>query len=151
MPRSNRKSKPINRRAAAFAVKNKFRAFPIIHVVQVCTGDVIEVVFDLGFGLSKKERIGLSGIVAPSIRTKAVEEKNLGDIAKMKLDHMLANSSCIECVIDGKDSAGRHTGVLFDTGPESVNERMMNGGFVWSIVDSSKDLEMLRVLQGSEF
>ena len=151
MPKSNRKGKQVNKRAVLFAVKNKFRSFPILHISQVYSGDIVELTLDLGFGIFKKERIGLSGIVAPSIRTKSAEEKQLGDLAKHELTKLLNNSDNLECVIDGKDSVGRFTGVLYDSGPVTINERLMNGGFVWSVVDSSKELEMLRILQGSEF
>lgn len=150
MPKS-KKYKPANKRALAFAVKNKFRAYPIFHIGQVVSGDVVDLTLDLGFTLFKRERVALSGIVAPAIRTKGAEEKVLAEKAKAELERLLTCSEQLECVVDGKDKNGRTTGVLFSKAGESINEQLMNGGFVWSVVDAAKDLEMLRVLQGSDF
>lgn len=150
MPKS-KKGKPGIKRALDFAVKHKFRAFPVFHVGQVTSGDVVDLTLDLGFTLFKQERVALSGIVAPSIRTKGVEEKALAEKAKTELGRLLNAADQLECVVDGKDKNGRTTGVLFGKVGESLNDQLMNGGFVWSIVDETKDLGMLRILQGSDF
>jgi len=151
MPKLGKKNKPANKRALAFAVRNKYRAFPVFHVSQVLSGDTADVTLDLGFTLFKRERVVLSGIVAPSLRTKSAEEKMLADKAKNELEKLLLTSHKLECVVDGKDKSGRTTGVLFSSEGESINEQLMNQGFVWSVEDGAKDLDMLRVLQGSEF
>ena len=147
MPRQ--KKKAANKRALVFAVRNKYRAFPVVRVVKVASGDTVELILDLGFTVFKQERVVLSGIVAPSIRTTSAEEKILGEKAKVELEHVAVHSDNLECVVDGKDKHGRTTGVLFSTADESINEHMMNGGFVWS-ADSPKDMEMLRLLQSPD-
>jgi len=148
MPKSKH-NRPGNKRAIAFAVKNQYRAFPVFHVNTVSSGEVVDLTLDLGFTLFKKERIALSGIVAPSMRTQSVEEKALGEKAKAALEQLLDSASQLECVVDGKDKNGRTTGVLFGKDGPSINEQLMNSGFVWSIVDETRDLGMLRVLQGN--
>ena len=44
-------------------------------VVKVVDGDTIDVVIDLGFDLSKKERVRLAGIDTPESRTRDLDEK----------------------------------------------------------------------------
>lgn len=150
MPK-RKKKKPANKQALAFAVKHAYRAFPVIQVHAALSGDVVDVTLDLGFTLFKKERVSLSGIVAPSIRTKAAEEKELGNCAKLELARLLREATQLECVVDGKDGVGRTSGVFFGQYDESVNEKLLNTGFVWSSSDTVRDVEMLQILQGNEF
>ena len=44
-----------NKRALAYAVHNKYRAFPVLQVSKVIDGNTIDMVLDLGFTLFKKE------------------------------------------------------------------------------------------------
>ena len=56
--------------------------YKIKEVVKVVDGDTVDIVIDLGFDLTKKERVRLAGIDAPESRTKDLEEKELGLDAK---------------------------------------------------------------------
>jgi len=152
MPLRKKKYTHGNKHALCFAVKHKYRAYPVQMVHTVPSGDVVNVTVDLGFTLFKYERVGLSGIEAPSTRTKGVEEKQLGDTARVELERLLRTASDLECVVDGSDKYGRTVAVFFSgDSPVSINEQLLNGGFVWSATDSNKDIEMLQLLQGSEF
>ena len=44
--------------------------YAIKEVVKIVDGDTIDVVIDLGFDLTKKERIRLAGIDTPESRTR---------------------------------------------------------------------------------
>ena len=44
--------------------------YAIKEVVKVVDGDTIDVLIDLGFDLTKKERIRLAGIDTPESRTR---------------------------------------------------------------------------------
>ena len=46
--------------------------------VKVLDGDTIDVLIDLGFDLSKKERVRIAGVDTPEKRTRDLEEKELG-------------------------------------------------------------------------
>jgi micrococcal nuclease len=143
------KARAANKRALTFAVRHKYRAYPVLGVPCVHAGDVAELTLDLGFSLSKREKVALSGVIAPSQRTQSAEEKQLARNAKKALVALLDKSCELECVVDGKDKTGRTTGVLFSgEAPLSINEQLMNGGFVWSTADERRDLEMLQTLQG---
>ena len=51
-------------------------------VVKVVDGDTLDVVIDLGFFVSVKQRVRLDGINTPETRTKNLREKELGLKAK---------------------------------------------------------------------
>ena len=44
--------------------------YAVKEVVKVVDGDTIDIIIDLGFDLSKKERVRLAGIDAPESRTR---------------------------------------------------------------------------------
>jgi micrococcal nuclease len=52
--------------------------YAIKEVVKIVDGDTVDVIIDLGFNLSKKERIRLAGIDTPESRTRDLEEKSNG-------------------------------------------------------------------------
>ena len=56
--------------------------YAIKEIVKIVDGDTIDIVIDLGFSLSKKERVRLAGIDSPESRTKDLEEKAMGIEAK---------------------------------------------------------------------
>ena len=45
---------------------------------RVVDGDTVDISIDLGFDLTKKERVRLAGIDTPETRTKDTKEKELG-------------------------------------------------------------------------
>ena len=55
-------------------------------ILRVVDGDTVDVDIDLGFGVwMHKERIRLHGIDTPESRTRDLEEKKYGLIAKQKI------------------------------------------------------------------
>ena len=64
--------------------------YKIKEVVRVVDGDTVDILIDLGFDLTKKERVRLAGIDTPESRTKDLEEKELGLEAKDFLERRLS-------------------------------------------------------------
>ena len=65
-------------------------------VVKVIDGDTVDVNIDLGFGVwLKKERVRLRGIDTPESRTRDLEEKKYGLLAKLFLQKMLDEGKLI--------------------------------------------------------
>ena len=64
--------------------------FRVTKINRVVDGDTIDVTIDLGFDLTKKERVRITGVDTPEKRTRDKEEKALGIDAtnwmKEKLD-----------------------------------------------------------------
>ena len=77
-------------------------------LVKVVDGDTIDVDFDLGFGVwLRNQRIRMMGIDTPESRTRDLEEKKFGLLAKDKLQTLLANGKVLKTFKDGKGKFGR--------------------------------------------
>ena len=57
-------------------------------LIRVVDGDTIDCILDLGFDVSIKERVRLKGLDTPEIRTKDLNEKELGFKAKKFVEDM---------------------------------------------------------------
>ena len=44
--------------------------YAIKEIVKIIDGDTIDIIIDLGFSLTKKERVRLAGIDTPECRTR---------------------------------------------------------------------------------
>ena len=122
-------------------------------------GDTIDVLIDLGFDLSKKERVRIAGVDTPEKRTRDLEEKELGIDATNWLKDKL------EGAIDGDDDLiirtelvggvgkyGRLLGWLYiGDEPVSLNEQMITQGYAHAYDGGTKDmnLEKLREIRRS--
>ena len=122
-------------------------------------GDSIDVLIDLGFDLSKKERVRIAGVDTPEKRTRDLEEKELGIDATNWLKDKL------EGAIDGDDDLiirtelvggvgkyGRLLGWLYiGDSTVSLNEDMITEGYAWAYDGGTKqkDFEQLREIRRS--
>ena len=82
-------------------------------IVRVIDGDTVDVDIDLGFGVwLKKQRIRLYGIDAPESRTRDLEEKKYGLVAKaFVLAHLpLGSTRTLTTVQDKTGKYGRILG-----------------------------------------
>ena len=81
-------------------------------IVRVVDGDTVDVDIDLGFGVwMHKERIRLYGIDTPESRTRDLEEKKFGLLAKKQVEHFLPKDS-IQTLVTVKDKAGKYGRIL---------------------------------------
>jgi micrococcal nuclease len=96
--------------------------YAIKEVIKVVDGDTIDILIDLGFDLTKKERVRLAGIDTPESRTRDLEEKAMGIEAKEFLTRRLtdgvASGLRVKTEKDGK--YGRMLGWLF-CGDTNIN------------------------------
>ena len=100
--------------------------YAVKEVVRVVDGDTVDVVFDLGFSLFKKERVRLAGIDTPESRTRNLEEKAMGLEAKDKVVHELTSAGSIVCQTEKEGKYGRILGWLYlDGGAGSLNKQRM--------------------------
>ena len=133
--------------------------FRVTEIVKVIDGDTIDVVIDLGFNLSKKERVRIAGVDTPEKRTRNKEEKALGIDATYWLKNEL------ETAITGADDLIIRTELVGGTGKYgrllgwcyigdsdvSLNERMIEQGYAWEYDGGTKqkDFEELREIRRS--
>jgi micrococcal nuclease len=126
--------------------------YAIKEIVKVVDGDTIDIVIDLGFNLSKKERVRLAGIDSPESRTKDLEEKELGleskEFLKRRLEDGKASGLRVKTEKDGK--YGRMLGWIY-CGETNVNTEMVDRGYAWFYNGGSKkkDLNELRLKRGT--
>ena len=126
--------------------------YAIKEIVKVVDGDTIDIVIDLGFNLSKKERVRLAGIDSPESRTKDLEEKELGleskEFLKRRLEDGKASGLRVKTEKDGK--YGRMLGWIY-CGETNVNTEMVDRGYAWFYSGGSKkkDLNELRLKRGT--
>lgn len=133
--------------------------FRVTKINKVVDGDTIDVTIDLGFDLTKKERVRVAGIDTPEKRTRDLEEKALGIDAtnwlKEKLQKAVAGNDDLLIrteLVGGVGKYGRLLGWLYiGDEPVSINEEMIGEGYAWPYDGGKKqkDFEELRVLRRS--
>jgi endonuclease YncB( thermonuclease family) len=125
--------------------------YAIKEVIKVVDGDTIDILIDLGFDLTKKERVRLAGIDTPESRTRDLEEKAMGIEAKEFLTRRLtdgvASGLRVKTEKDGK--YGRMLGWLF-CGDTNINTEMVYRGYAWEYDGGKKEksLDDLRIKRG---
>ena len=134
--------------------------FRVVSIDKVVDGDTIDVTIDLGFDLSKKERVRVAGIDTPEKRTRNLEEKALG------LDATAWIKEHLEGAINGDDDLiirteldggvgkyGRLLGWLYiGDAVVSLNEKMIDEGYAWAYDGGkkNKDFEELREIRRNQ-
>ena len=133
--------------------------FRVTKINRVVDGDTIDVTLDLGFSLTKKERVRIAGVDTPEKRTRDKEEKTLGIDAtnwmKEKLTETIKGDE--ELVIrtelkGGVGKYGRLLGWLYIGDDEfSLNEQMITEGYAWAYDGGTKqkNFEDLRAIRRS--
>lgn len=86
--------------------------YPVSSLVKVVDGDTVDVVIDLGFSVSIRQRVRLLGVDTPESRTLDIEEKKYGLLAKNKLAELCAKSTQIELRCPKRDSREKFGRVL---------------------------------------
>jgi len=124
--------------------------YAIKEVVKVVDGDTIDVLIDLGFNLTKKERIRLAGIDTPESRTRNLEEKKMGLEAKEYLQNKLDNCKNLRVKTEKDGKYGRMLGWLHGN-DENINNIMVTEGYAWEYDGGTKEksLEALRASRGA--
>jgi len=133
--------------------------FRVVKINRVIDGDTIDVTLDLGFSLTKKERVRIAGVDTPEKRTRNLEEKALGIEATNWLKEKLADAikGDDELVIrtelvGGVGKYGRLLGWCYiGDNDVSLNEQMITEGYAWTYDGGTKqkDFETLREIRRS--
>ena len=100
---------------------------------RVVDGDTIDISIDLGFDLTKKERVRLAGIDTPEKRTKNLKEKEMGYQATEFLEMHLMEASKLTVRTEKDGKFGRMLGWLYksDKDTMSINQIMIDKGYAW--------------------
>ena len=133
--------------------------FRVVEINRVLDGETIDVTIDLGFDLSKKERVRVAGVDTPEKRTRNLEEKALGIDAtnwiKEKLEGAIDGEDDLVIrteLVGGMGKYGRLLGWLYiGDSTVSLNEQMIDEGYAWCYDGGTKnkDFESLREIRRS--
>ena len=133
--------------------------FRVTEINRVVDGDTIDVTIDLGFDLSKKERVRVAGVDTPEKRTRNLEEKALGldatDWIKEKLEGAIDGEDDLVIrteLVGGMGKYGRLLGWRYIGDSDvSLNEQMITEGYAHAYDGGTKnmDLEALREIRRS--
>ena len=125
-------------------------------VLKVVDGDTIDVEIDLGFDLTKKERVRLGGIDTPESRTRDLEEKKMGLEAKDRLKMLLKDADKLTVTTSKDGKFGRMIGTLYmnPSAGRSINQMMIDDGYAWAYDGGTKvkdlgDLLSIRAVRGT--
>ena len=114
-------------------------------VVKIVDGDTVDVDIDLGFGVwLKKERIRMFGIDTPESRTRDLDEKKYGLMAKDYITKLLDDEGGIVLKTrkDAEGKYGRILGELWrttDFADKSINQIMIEKHHAVSYHGQSKE------------
>jgi micrococcal nuclease len=100
-------------------------------LIRVIDGDTVDAMVDLGFDIWIKKRIRLYGLNAPETRTKNLEEKQQGFVAKARLEELLAGANGKFILVShGVGKYGRCLGELLigDVGEIHINKLLIAEG-----------------------
>ena len=113
-------------------------------VDRVVDGDTIDISIDLGFDLTKKERVRLAGIDTPEKRTKDLAEKRMGFEATEFLEMHLREATYLTVKTEKDGKYGRMLGWLYKY-PEdtmSINQLMIDKGYAWAYDGGTKEKKL---------
>ena len=121
--------------------------YAVKEIVKIIDGDTVDIVIDLGFDLSKKERVRLAGIDTPESRTRDTEEKVFGLEAKAYLKTRLEGSEKLVVRTEKDGKYGRMLGWFYCSDVESsINNEMIEKGYAWEYDGGKKDKNLQDLL-----
>ena len=128
--------------------------YKIKEITKVVDGDTLDAIIDLGFGITKKERIRIAAIDAPETRTRNLHEKKLGFEAKAWRKKHVEYCDNVINKTEKEGKYGRILGWLYtDEFSISLNEVMIEKGYAWTYtgkkVKNFEELEQKRKSNGS--
>ena len=116
-------------------------------LVKIVDGDTVDVLIDLGFNISKKERVRLLGIDTPESATKDLVEKKLGIEAKAYTSNWFAKNTRFKLQTTKEDKYGRILGVFTGLDGKTLNTRLVDEGYAWAYDGGTKKKDFAVLLE----
>ena len=100
-------------------------SYRVKSIVKIIDGDTFDCIMDLGFDVLLEARVRMAGIDTPESRTRDLEEKKFGLLAKEWLIEHLNDDIIISTQLDNeKGKFGRVLGTVWAEGT-NINEKMI--------------------------
>ena len=101
-------------------------SYRVKSIVKIIDGDTFDCIMDLGFDVLLEARVRMYGIDTPESRTRDLEEKKFGLLAKDWLGNHLNDDIIISTELDNeKGKFGRVLGTVWAEGI-NINEKMID-------------------------
>ena len=113
--------------------------YKVKNIIKIIDGDTFDCIMDLGFDVLLEARVRMYGIDTPESRTRDLEEKKYGLLAKDWLIAHIDDSIIISTKVDNeKGKFGRVLGTVWKDGV-NINEQMITEGHAVAYHGQNKD------------
>ena len=116
-------------------------------LVKIVDGDTVDVLIDLGFNTTKKERVRLLGIDTPESATKDLAEKKLGIEAKEYITQWFVKNTPFRLQTTKDDKYGRILGVFTGLDGKTLNDILVQNGYAWVYDGGTKKKDFALLLE----
>lgn len=116
-------------------------------LIKIVDGDTVDVLIDLGFNTTKKERVRLLGIDTPESATKDLAEKKLGLEAKEYIIQWFTKNTPFRLQTTKDDKYGRILGVFTGLDGKTLNTRLVDEGYAWAYDGGTKKKDFALLLE----
>ena len=114
-------------------------SYRVKNIVKIIDGDTFDCIVDLGFDVLLEARVRMYGIDTPESRTRDLEEKKFGLLAKEWLTKHLSDDIIITTELDNeKGKFGRILGCVWCNGV-NINNQMIDEHMAVAYHGQSKD------------
>lgn len=119
--------------------------YKILEVCKVVDGDTVDVLLDLGFSITLKQRIRLAEVDAPELTSKDAKERQLGIQAKDYVSGWIKSSQSPLLIRTTKDDKyGRMLGHIYNEQSE-LNRSLVDMGYVWPYDGETKSKDLTKL------
>lgn len=98
-------------------------------VLKVIDGDTIDVGIDLGFGITRQERVRLAGVDTAEMNSKELAERVKAEEARLTVVHWInANPTVYLRTVKPREKYGRYLAEVFSLSGESLGQMLLDKG-----------------------
>jgi len=119
----------------------------IKEIIKVIDGDTIDIILDVGFNISTKQRIRINRIDTPETNSKNIQEKQLALEAKEFVAMWLVNQNKLTIKTLKDDKYGRMLGEIFNERGECLNDILLEKGYAWEYDGGEKSNNINTLLE----
>ena len=112
--------------------------YEIVKIEKVVDGDTVDVLFDVGFSMFRKERVRLNGIDTPESISKDAREKTMAKEAKVFAAEWLRAQKTLKAKTTKDDKYGRILADIYGDDGVCLNEMMVAKGYAWKYDGGTK-------------
>lgn len=112
--------------------------YAIAKVERVVDGDTLDLLFDVGFSMFRKERVRLHGIDAPETSSRNPQEKVLARDAKDFVIAWIMKQGALKARTMKDDKYGRMLANVYGDDGVCLNEEMVSKGYAWAYDGGTK-------------